>query len=294
MLSYHEADPEGQAGFALFRKTLQEAGWIDGRNAQIMVRWFPPPAVVDKEAGEIVGLSPDVVFANSSRLLITLTKATHTIPVVFNSVSDPLEQGIVTSLARPGGNVTGFSHPPFSVAGKAVQMIKEVAPHVTRIALVTNASNGAAPGYSKVLDLIAASLTIMPVQATFHTPRDLESTIEAFAREPNGALFVPRDTFSEENRDLIVALAARHRMPALYAHRTFIEAGGLMSYGADPIETFHSAATYVDRILRGEKPGDLPVQEPAKFELVISLKTARALGLHVPLPLLAAADEVIE
>ena len=183
MLGYREADPEGQAGFALFRKTLQEAGWIDGRNVQIMVRWLPPPGVVDKEAGEIIGLSPDVVLAFSSRILDTLTKATHTIPVVFNSVSDPLEQGIVTSLARPGGNVTGFSNPPFSVAGKAVQMIKEVAPHVTRIALVINASNGAAPGYSKVLDLIAASLAIVPVQATFRTPRDLESTIEVFARE---------------------------------------------------------------------------------------------------------------
>ena len=174
MLSYREADAEGQSGLALFRKTLQEAGWVDGRNIELIVRWLPPPGSADQEAGEIVGLSPDVVLANTTRLLLSLTKATQSTPTVFNSVSDPLEQGIVSSLARPGGNITGFSNPPFSVAGKALQMITEIAPQVARVALIINAGNGAALGYSKILGSIAASLSITPVQATFRTPRDLE------------------------------------------------------------------------------------------------------------------------
>ena len=223
-----------------------------------------------------------------------LLKETQSIPIVFVGVSDPLSQGIVTSLARRGGNVTGFSNPAFSLVSKSLQMLKEIAPTVERVAVIISAVNGSAPMYFRVVDEIAKSLAITPVKATFQTRAEIKGVVEAFAAYPNGALFVPRDTTSENNRDLLIELAALHRLPAIYGRRSFVADGGLISYGSDPMDQYRTAASYVARILRGEKPGELPIQEPTKFELTLNLKTAKALGLTVPLTLQAAADEVIE
>ena len=200
----------------------------------------------------------------------------------------------MTSLARPGGNVTGFSNPAFSLVGKSLQMLKEMAPAVSRVALIISAVNGSAPTYFHVFDELTRSLAIVPIKAPYRDRNELRRIIEAFAGEPNGALLVPRDTFSERNRDLFIELAAQQHLPAIYGRRTFVANGGLMSYGSDPIEQYRGAASCVARILRGEKPGDLPVQEPTRFEFVLNLKTAKALGLAVPLTLQVAADVVIE
>lgn len=294
LLSYHETDPEGRAAVALVKKTLQGAGWNDGRNIRFITSWGYAADAIVARVKELVSLSPDVILVSTSRLLKPLQEETSRIPVVFTTVSDPLTQGIVASLARPGGNITGFSNPPLSLVGKSIQILKEVAPRLTRIALAISASNGSAPAYFRIIDDMATSLSMTVVKIPFHDDEEVQRSISTFAQEPNGGMFVPRDVFAEEHRDLFVQLATRYRLPALYAARTFVDVGGLMSYGSDTLEGFRGAATYVDRILRGEKPGDLPVQEPTKFELVVNLKTARAHGLDVPLPLLAAADEVIE
>ena len=238
--------------------------------------------------------SPDVILAGTTRVLIPLRNQTHNIPIVFVGVSDPILQGIVTSLARPSENVTGFSNPSFSIVSKCLQMLKEIAPEVSRVALIVSAGNGAAPVYFRVIDGIAKSLAIAPIKTTYRTRAELKQTIEAFASQPNGGLFIPRDTFSERNQDLFIELAARHSLPAVYGRQTFVENGGLISYGSDPLDQYPRAASYVDRILKGEQPGDLPIQEPTKFVLALNLKTAQALGLMVPLHLQAAVDEVIE
>jgi putative ABC transport system substrate-binding protein len=295
LTSFSEADPEGQVNLAQFRHVLQDLGWTVGRNVEIDYRWTAGNIdSAPRYARELVALAPDVILAAPSNVLIRLLTETRSIPVVFANVSDPIAQGVVTSLARPGGNVTGFSNPPFSLVGKSLQLLKEVAPAVSRVALMISDSNGAGPIYFRVFDDIANTLAITPVKSPFHDRSGIERAIDVFVREPNGGLFVPRDTISEENRDLFVELAARHRLPAVYARRTIVADGGLMSYGSDPLEQYRGAATYVDRILRGDKPGDLPVQEPTKFEFVINLRTAKALGLTVSLTLKAAADEVIE
>jgi len=295
LTSYSEADPEGQVQLAQFRQVLQDLGWVVGRNVQIDYRWSA--GNIDntrKYARELVALAPDVILAAPSNVVIRLLTETRSIPIVFANVSDPITQGVVASLARPGGNVTGFSNPPFSLVGKSLQLLKEVAPGVSRVALIISDSNGAAPIYFRVFDDVANTLAITPVKSPFHDRSGIEQAIEVFAREPNGGLFVPRDNISEENRDLFVELAARHHLPAVYARRTIVADGGLMSYGSDPLEQYRGAASYVDRILRGEKPGDLPVQEPTKFEFVINLRTAKALGLTIPQALRTTADEVIE
>jgi putative ABC transport system substrate-binding protein len=295
LTAFFETDPEGQANLTLFRQVLQDLGWTAGRNVRIDYRWGSANVdLIGKYARELVALSPDVVLAAPSNAVIPLLRETRSIPVVFANVSDAIAQGIVPGLARPGSNATGFSNPPFSLIGKALQLLKEVSPSVSRVALIISDSNGAAPIYFRVFDDIANTLAITPVKAPFHDRAGIERAIDAFAREPNGGLFVPRDTNSEANSDLIVKLAARHHLPAVYARRTFVADGGLMSYGSDPLEQYRGAASYVNRILRGEKPGDLPVQEPTKFEFVVNLKTAKALGLTFPLPLLGRADEVIE
>ena len=294
LVSFSETDPEGQASVAHFRKALQELGWTEGVNVQFLVRWASITDDVAEHARAIVSASPDVILAGSTRVLIPLRNQTHSIPIVFVGVSDPILQGIVSSLARPGGNVTGFSNPSFSVVSKCLQMLKEIAPEVSRVALIISAGNGAAPVYFRVIDGIAKSLAIAPIKTTYRTRAELQQTIEAFAGEPNGGLFIPRDTFSERNRDLFIELAALHKLPAVYGRQTFVENGGLISYGSEPLDQYPRAASYVDRILKGEQPGDLPIQEPTKFVLALNLKTAKALGLTVPLHLQAAVDEVIE
>jgi putative ABC transport system substrate-binding protein len=295
LTSNDETDPEVQANVAAFRQVLQELGWTDGRNAAISYRWGRNDIDTNrKNVRQMVALSPDVILAAPSNVVIQLLEETRSIPIVFANVADPISQGIVTSLARPGGNVTGFSNPPFSLVGKSLQLLKEVAPAVLRVALMISAANGAGPIYFRVFDEIAKSLGLVPVKTSFHDRAEIERAIDTFAGEPNGGLFVPRDIVSELNRDLFVEMAARHCLPAVYARRTIVTDGGLMSYGSDPIVQYRGAASYVDRILRGERPGNLPVQEPTKFEFAINLRTAKALGLTVPLAVQVAADEVIE
>jgi putative tryptophan/tyrosine transport system substrate-binding protein len=294
LTSYNASDPEGVAAVALVKKALEAAGWIEGRNVQFIIRWRGDDRASDDTIKEMIGLAPDVILAATTRLVRPLQRQTSSIPIVFTGASDPIIQGIVPSLARPGGNITGFSNSPFSLLGKSIQMLKEVAPQVERIAVLITASNGATPDTFRTADGVAKSLQMEAVRLPFNDRGDLEQGIESFARESNGGMFVARDLFSEHQHEFFVELAARHQLPAIYAHRIYVDAGGLMSYGSDPMEAFRGAASYVNRILRGEKPGDLPVQEPTKFELVVNLKTARTLGLNVPLPLLAAADEVME
>jgi len=295
LTSFSEDDPEGQANLTLFRQVLQDLGWAVGRNIRIDYRWGAGNVdMIRNYARELVALAPDVVLAAPSNVVIPLLKETRNIPIVFANVSDPIAQGIVANLARPGGNATGFSNPPFSLVGKSLQLLKEVAPSTSRVALMISDSNGAAPIYFRAFENTANTLAITPIKSPFHDRSGIERAIEVFAREPNGGLFVPRDTISEANHDVFVELAARHHLPAVYARRTIVADGGLMSYGSDPLEQYRGAASYVDRILRGEKAGDLPVQEPTKFEFAINLKTAKALGLTVPIALLGRADEVIE
>ena len=282
LMSFDETDPEGQGSVALFRQVLKESGWVEGGNVQLFVRWARLSDDIVKYAGAVVSLSPDVILASSTRALLPLLKETHSIPIVFVGVSDPLVQGIVTSLARPGGNVTGFSNPSFSLVGKSLQLLKEIAPEVSRVAVIISASNGAAPMYFRVIDSIAKSLAITPVKATFRTRPEIEQVIEAFASEPNGALYVPRDNFAETNRDLFIKLASLHHLPAVYGPRTFVADGGLLSYGSDPLDQYRGAASYVDRILRGEKPGDLPIQEPTKFGLSLQPQDRQSPWPHYP------------
>ena len=294
LMGFAETDADGQASVALIRQVLKEAGWVEGRNIEILVRFVKANEDMMKSVKEIVKLAPDVILASPTRAVVPLLKETRSIPVVFASVSDPISQGIVPSLARPGANVTGFSNPPFSLAGKSLQILKEIAPSSTRVALIISANNGAAPSYFRVADELAQSFAITVVKAAVHSRTEIAEAINRFAGEANGALFVPRDNVTEANRDVLIELTARHRLPAIYARRTFVDDGGLVSYGTDSLDSYRGAASYVDRILRGEKPGNLPVQEPTKFELVINLKTAKTLGLTIPLPLLGRADEIIE
>lgn len=294
LMGFADIDTYGQESVALIRQVLKDAGWVEGRNVEVLVRWVKPGEDPASSVKEIIAFAPDVILANPTRVVIPLQKETSSIPIVFASVSDPLSQGIVSNLARPGGNITGFSNPPFSLVGKAFQILKEIAPSVARVATIISATNGAAPSYFSVLDSLAQSFALTPIKAAVNSRAEIEDAINLLAREPHGALFVPRDNFTEANRDLLIQLAARHRLPAIYARRSFVAEGGLMSYGGDPDDAYRGAAAYVDRILRGEKAGELPVQEPTKFEFVINLRTAKTLGLTIPIPLLGRADEVIE
>jgi putative ABC transport system substrate-binding protein len=283
-----ESDTEQQDLVAIFQKALSELGWNEGRNLKTYLRWGAA------YAKDIVALEPEVIMAFPTIVLIPLQKETNSIPIVFVGVSDPLAQGIVTSLARPTGNVTGFSNPQLSLVGKSLQLLKDVAPDVSRVSLMISTSNGSAAAYFRVFRTLAASFALTPITSAYRDSSDLERMIEEFSRQPNGGLLFPRDTNTGLNRDLIIELAARHHLPSVYAQREMVASGGLMSYGIDPGEPFRDAASYVDRLLRGAKPSELPVQEPTRFEFVINLKTAKALGLRVPLTLQTTADEVIE
>jgi len=283
-----ESDAEQQTLVAIFQQTLRELGWNEGQNLAIYLRWGAA------QAQNIVALDPEVILAYPTSVLIQLRRETSTIPIVFVGVSDPLAQGIVTSLARPTGNITGFSNPSFSLVGKALQMLKDIAPNVSRIALIISADNGSAPAFLQAFNTLSPSLAITPVTVVYKDGIEIKHAIEELASQPNGGLFFPRDTNTRLDKDLIVQLAAQHNLPAVYAQREMVTAGGLMSYGIDQVEAFRSAASYVDRILRGAKPSDLPIQEPTRFQLVINFKTAKSLGLTVPLGLRASADEVIE
>ena len=288
---------EGQERFAAFRQVLRERGWVEDRNIQIDVRW-PVGDMVRAQAyaTELVAFAPDAIFAIANAQIRPLSRETRIIPIVFLGASDPVGAGYVESIARPGGNITGFTLFEPTMAGKWLSALKEVAPAVTRIAMMVNPDTGTLEGkfYLPEFETSAAALSIEPETAVVRNRSDIEKVIVALGQRPNNALIVAPDGFTQAYDTFIVSLAARHRVPTVFGVGNFARSGGLMSYGPDFVDTCRRAATYVDRILRGEKPADLPVQAPTKFELVINLNTARALGLEVPPSLLARADEVIE
>jgi putative tryptophan/tyrosine transport system substrate-binding protein len=287
-------DPEGQGRVMVFKQALHALGWIEGRNVQYIYRWSAGDVVHARQfAKELLDLRSDVILANSTPIAIAVRDTTRTTPTVFVQVSDPVTAGVVQSLARPGGNLTGFTNFEPSIASKWLELVKRVAPNVTRVAYLFN-PNTAPLFYAKAVEAAAPVLSLKPFAVEVHDAEEMEGVIEQFARASDSALLVLPDLFTATNRQSIVAIAARHRLPAVYPFRYFVAGGGLMSYGIEMLETYRQAAAYVDRILKGEKPADLPVQAPTKYELVINLKTAKALGLDLPATVLARADEVIE
>src|SRR5215468_11030991 len=273
-------DPEYQARMTAFLQGLAQLGWIDGRNVRIDTRWGVADADrIRKYATELVALAPNVILANSSAVLAALLQATRTVPIVFTAVADPVGAGYVDSLARPGGNATGFIVYEYSIAAKWLELLKEIAPHVTRAAVLRDSAIAAGPGQFGVIQAAAPSLGVDLRVADVRDAGEIERAITAFAQGSNGGMIVTGSPAAIFHRDLLIALAARHRLPAVYGARLFAVAGGLISYGADAVDQLRRASGYVDRILKGEKPADLPVQAPTKYELVVNLKTAKALGL---------------
>jgi putative tryptophan/tyrosine transport system substrate-binding protein len=291
----NESDPEGQLRKAAFVRGLQKSGWTEGANVTIDYRWAGSDADrIRLYATELAGMRPDVIWTTGALALLPLKRATRDIPIVFTQVFDPVGSGFVASLTRPGGNITGFTLGEFSMGGKLLEVLKEVAPGVSRVAVVLNLDQPPHVAMWRAIEATGPSFGVRLTPADVQGPAEIERAIEAFAREPNGALIVLPGPIAIAHRELIRALAARHRLPAAYGFRYFVTDGGLVSYGVDAAEQSRQAAGYVDRILKGEKPADLPVQQPTRFELVINLKTAKALGLTVPETVLARADEVIE
>jgi len=290
-----EEDPEGQARVRAFVDGLQQLGWTDGRNVRIDIRWAGNPADTGKYAAELVALAPDVIFAPVSAIVAALQRITRSVPIVFGSVIDPVGAGFVASLARPGGNTTGFSAFEYSLSGKWLELLKEIAPNLTRVAVVRDSLLPAGIGqYAAIQALAPQSLGVDLTPIDVQDPSEIERAITAFAREQNGGLIVTASSAAARHRKLIIALALQHRLPNVYGFRYYAPSGGLASYGPDLIDVHRRAAAYVDRVLKGEKPADLPVQAPTKYELVINLKTAKALGITVPQTVLGRADEVIE
>jgi putative tryptophan/tyrosine transport system substrate-binding protein len=288
-------DAEGQARLTAFAQALQQAGWTLGQNLRLDYRWGDgKPDTMRKHAANLVELAPDVILANSSAAVSPLLQVTRTVPIVFAAVADPVGAGYVESLAQPGGNATGFTALEYQFAGKWLELIKEIAPRVTRLAVLRDSAIAAGPGQFGVLQAFAPSLGLELRPVDLREAGEIERSINTFAQGSNGGLIVTGSPAATAHRNLIVALAARNRLPAVYYLPVFCAAGGLICYGVDFLDQFRRAAGYVDRILKGEKPADLPVQAPTKYELAINLKTAKALGLDVPPMLLARADEVIE
>jgi putative ABC transport system substrate-binding protein len=295
LLASDENDPEWQRRTAIFVKDLQNLGWKEGDNLVIDFRSAGNNSDrIRLYATELVGLKPDVIWTSGGLTLLSLKRATRTIPIVFNTVYDPVGSGYVASLAQPGGNITGFTLGEFSMGGKMLEVLKELAPQVGRVAVILNLEQPAQVAMWRAIESMAASSGVRLTATDVQDSADIGSAIEAFAREPNGGLIVLPSPITINHRELIIALAARHRLPAIYGFRVFVASGGLVSYGADPYDQSRQSAVYVDRILKGAKPGDLPVQQPTKFDLVINVKTAKALGLNISSTLLARADEVIE
>jgi putative ABC transport system substrate-binding protein len=294
LMSYAEDNPEGRPRIAAFVKALQELGWTDGRNIQIDYRWSAGDAErTRKYAAELVALAPDVILAGNTSTVRPLQQATQTIPIVFAGVVDPVGAGFVESLARPGGHTTGFTQFEYGMSGKWVELLKEIAPRVTRAAVLRDVTVSGTAEFAAI-QAVAPLFGVEVSPLGTREAGQIERGISDFARSPNGGLIVATGASAVGHRELIAELAARYRLPTIYPYRFFVTGGGLMSYGPDRVDPFRRAATYVDRILKGEKPADLPVQAPTKYELIINLKTAKALGLEVPATLLARADEVIE
>jgi ABC-type uncharacterized transport system substrate-binding protein len=288
-------DPDGKARNAAFLKALQQSGWTDGRNIQIDHRWGGGDSEdIRKYAAELVALAPDVIVASGTASMAPLLQATRTVPIVFVQVTDPVGAGFVDSLARPGGNVTGFTNFEYGLGAKWLELLKEIAPSLTRAAVLRDASNSSGTGQFGAIQSMASSVGVEVSPINLRDASEIERAIAAFAHSSTGGLIVTASSLSVIHRALIISLAARHALPAVYYRKVYATDGGLLSYGPDLIDQHRKAAGYVDRILRGGKPADLPVQAPTKYELVINLKTAKALGLTIPDKVLAIADEVIE
>jgi ABC-type uncharacterized transport system substrate-binding protein len=287
-------DPQGQARIAAFQQTLQQLGWSEGRNVRIDARWGGNDVERDRRyAAELVALAPDVILAVGTLAVTALQRDSHAIPIVFNSVSDPVGAGFVNNLAHPGGNVTGFMIFEYSVSGKWLELLKQIVPRLTQVAVLRDSVNPAGIAQFGAIRATGSSLGIDVSPIDVRNASEIEHDIAAFARHANGGLIMTGSAM-EGHHDLLIGLAAKYKLPAVYISGQEAAAGGLISYGPNTLDQFRSAAGYVDRILKGEKPGDLPVQVPTKLELVINLKTAKALGLQIPDKLLATADEVIE
>jgi ABC-type uncharacterized transport system substrate-binding protein len=285
-------DAEGRGRVAAFQQALQQLGWADGRDVRIDYRWAGDAGRFRRYAEELLALAPDVILASATPSVQALRQVSRTVPIVFANVGDPVALGFVDSLARPGGNTTGFTPYEFGFAAKWLELLKEIAPRVTRVAVLRDLTIG--PAHLSAIQAVAPSFNVELSVVGVRDASEIERGVTAFARSSNAGMIVTASTSALVHRDLITMLAARHGLPAIYSFRYMITAGGLISYGPDPTDLFRRAAGYVDRILKGENPADLPVQAPTKYELVINLKTATALGLEVPPALLARADEVIE
>jgi putative tryptophan/tyrosine transport system substrate-binding protein len=295
LLAANPDDVEFQSWVGVFLQTLALSGWTIGRNVRIDIRWAGAHATeIHRHAVELAELAPDVILAHGASTVGPLLRATRTVPIVFAIASDPVGAGFVDSLARPGGNATGFMSTEYSMAGKWLELLKEIAPGVTRAAVLRDATQGSGTSQFAAVQAVAPSLRVQVDPVNMRDAGEIERALAGFARSPNGGLIVTAGPAATRHRNLIIALAARHKFPTVYYERFFVAGGGLISYGTDFVEHYRRAAGYVDRILKGEKPADLPIQAPTTYKLTINLKTAKALGLEVPPMLLARADEVIE
>jgi ABC-type uncharacterized transport system substrate-binding protein len=295
LMAIAENDPEGQQRVAAFVQGLRELGWTEGGNIHIDYRWAGADVGrIRSAAAELIDLKPDGIVAQTALTVAPLQQMTTSIPTVFLNIVDPVSSGFVASLARPGGNITGFTPAEMSMRGKLLEVLKEVAPAVSRVGVLYNPVQAPQVGQWRAIEAAAPALGVQVSAAGAANADEITHGIEAFANEPGGGMIVLSNPVNDANRGLIIALMARRLMPAIYAYPHYVREGGLVSYGVDPIVQFRQAATYVDRILKGAKPADLPVQQPTKFDLTVNLKTAKALGLTIPPSLLARADEVIE
>ena len=289
------SDANGQARLAAFQQELQRLGWIDGRNLRIETRWSGgSPDDVRKYAADLVTLVPDVILGPGTAPVGPLLQATRTVPIVFVHVVDPVGAGFVNSLARPDGNATGFIQFEYGISGKWLELLKQIVPNITRVAVVRDAAVSSGTGQFGAIQSAAPSLGVEATPVNVRDDREIERDIATFARSPNGGLIVTASALAAVHRDFLVTVAARYKLPTVYYERNFVAGGGLISYGPDLIDQYRRAAAYVDRILKGEKPADLPVQAPIRYETAINLKTAKAMGLTIPPSVLARADEVIE
>ncbi len=295
LMNVNADDPDQQRNVATFVQVLQQLGWAEGRNVQVDTRWAGgDPVEIRRHAEQLVALAPDVIVATGNAAMGPLLQATRILPIVFNSVADPVGAGFIDSLAQPGGNVTGFLQFEYTLSGKWLELLKQIAPHLTRAAVLRDSAIPAGIGQFAVIQSVAPSVGLDVRAINVREADEIERAITAFARAPNGGLILTASALAIVHRELIIALAARHRLPTVYYRRYFAASGGLVSYGYDVVQQFRGTARYVDRILKGEKPADLPVQAPTRYDLVINLKTAKALGLEIAPALLARADEVLE
>jgi ABC-type uncharacterized transport system substrate-binding protein len=296
LMGITENDPEGRARLAALRQGLAELGWIEGRNLRVEYRWAGGDLDrIRTYAAELVALAPEVLLCTGTPVLAALRDATRAIPILFVMVNDPVRQGFISSLARPGGNITGFTFLEYSMIGKSLDLLKQLAPGVVRVAIMFNPETTPLnTAFLRSLEAVPIPISVAVEAAPVHTPADIEAAAARLAAVPGSGLLVPADTFTVVHRALVMRSAAQHRLPAIFNYRQFVREGALIAYGPDTLDIFRRSASYVDRILKGAQPGDLPAQAPTKFELAVNVNTARALGLEVPPTLLALADEVVE